>query len=233
MYRRAAGVSQPQLGRAIGRTRSTVSKIEAGTRGMPGTLWRITDDVCGAEGALVAEHSTLVQAERDCHARHRAAQRAQAQALAARSASSGAARQPVQDVTWPGMARVDGALAEEFMQVVTRLVRSLGRRDAMRVAGWTLAAVGLSGVDPDECIRVAQALEAPHRVDAQVVQNLAVALAQCKRLEDKLGPGEVLDTVVAQHGLVRRLVAGGCPTTWSSRLSWWRVIWRPALVLLW
>jgi tetratricopeptide (TPR) repeat protein len=58
---------------------------------------------------------------------------------------------------------------------------------------------------------VAQALEALRRVDAQVVENLAISLAQCKRMEDKLGPGEVLDTVVAQHGLVRRLVAGGCP----------------------
>jgi DNA-binding XRE family transcriptional regulator len=213
MYRRAAGVSQPQLGQVIGRTRSTVSKIENGTRGMPEALWKITDDLCGAEGALVAEHSTLVQAEQDYRARRRGVPQAQAQvrALAARSASSGAARQPVQDVAWPGMARVDGALAEEFMQVVTKLVRSLGRRDAMRVAGWAMAAVGLSGVDPDECTRVAQALEDPRRVDAQVVENLAISLAQCKRLEDKLGPGEVLDTVVAQHGLVRRLVAGGCP----------------------
>lgn len=99
MYRRAAGVSQPQLGQVIGRTRSTVSKIENGTRGMPEALWKITDDLCGAEGALVAEHSTLVQAERDCRARRREVQRAaartQAQALAARPASSGAARQPV------------------------------------------------------------------------------------------------------------------------------------------
>ncbi|MGH3868266.1 MAG: helix-turn-helix domain-containing protein [Pseudonocardiaceae bacterium] len=34
-YRTAAGVSQPELGQALGRTRSTVSKIEHGTRGMP------------------------------------------------------------------------------------------------------------------------------------------------------------------------------------------------------
>jgi hypothetical protein len=71
--------------------------------------------------------------------------------------------------------------------------------------------VGLSGLDLDECTRVAQALAAPWRVDAKVVENLAITLAQCKRLEDKLGSGEVFDTVVAQHGLVRRLVAGGCP----------------------
>ncbi|MGH3801087.1 MAG: helix-turn-helix domain-containing protein [Pseudonocardiaceae bacterium] len=215
IYRRAAGVSQRQLGRVIGRTRSMVSKIEHGTRGMPGMLWKIADDVCGAEGALVAEYSTLAQAEQDCGARRHEVQRAQArtqaQALAAWPASSCAARQPDQDVPWPGMARVGGGLAEEFMQVVTKLARSLGRRDAMRVAGSALAAMGLSGLDADEYTRVAQALAVPRRVDAQVVENLAVSLAQCKRLEDKLGPGEVLDTVVAQHGLVRRLLAGGCP----------------------
>ncbi len=97
------------------------------------------------------------------------------------------------------------------MAVVTRLVRSLGRRDAMRLAGWVLAAMGLSGLDADEYARVAQAVESPQRVDPQVIQNLAATLAQCKRLEDKLGPCEVLDTVLAQHGLVRRLREGGCP----------------------
>jgi hypothetical protein len=51
----------------------------------------------------------------------------------------------------------------------------------------------------------------PSRVDAQVVKNLAVTLAVCKRQEDKLGPCQVVDTVVAQHGLVRRLLAGDCP----------------------
>ena len=47
-----------------------------------------------------------------------------------------------------------GELAEELLQVVTRLVRSLGRRDAMQIVGWVLASVGLSGVDPDEHARV-------------------------------------------------------------------------------
>jgi DNA-binding XRE family transcriptional regulator len=52
-YRMAAGVSQPELGHAVGRTRSTISKIEHGIRGMPARLWKITDDVCRADGALV------------------------------------------------------------------------------------------------------------------------------------------------------------------------------------
>jgi hypothetical protein len=87
----------------------------------------------------------------------------------------------------------------------------MGRRDAMRVAGWALAAMGLSGLDTDEYTRLSQAVETPRRVDTQVVENLAITLAQCKRLEGKLGPCEILDTIVAQHQIVRRLLEGGCP----------------------
>jgi tetratricopeptide (TPR) repeat protein len=220
-YRVAAGVSQPELGQVIGRTRSMVSKIEHGTRGMPVKLWAVTDTVCGADGALVAEHSALAEAEAAYRARWRAYNRrvqqraahANTQARAARAvpASSPAARQPDQDVAWPQMTRVDGELAEELLTVVTRIMRSMGRRDAIQLVGSVLAAVGLSSLDADECTRIAQAVEAPGRTDARVVENLAITLTQCKRLEDKLGPCEVLDTVVAQHGLVRRLLAGGCP----------------------
>ena len=38
-----------------------------------------------------------------------------------------------------------------------------------------------------------------------------MTLAHCRRLEDKLGPCDVLDTVVAQYELVRHLLTGGCP----------------------
>ncbi|MGH3929658.1 MAG: hypothetical protein ACRDTF_06740 [Pseudonocardiaceae bacterium] len=96
------------------------------------------------------------------------------------------------------------------MAMVTRLVRSVGRRQAMQVASWVLAAVGLSDLDADEYTRVAQAVVTPRRVDAHVVESLAATLAHCKRQEDKLGPCEVLDTVLAQHGLVRRILEGGC-----------------------
>jgi hypothetical protein len=102
-----------------------------------------------------------------------------------------------------------GKLAQELMQVVTRLVRALGRRDAMQLAGSVLAAAGLSGLDADEFTRLAQAVDSPCRVDAQVVRNLAAMLAHSKRLENKLGPCLVLDTVVAQHRLVHRILDGG------------------------
>lgn len=57
-YRTAAEVSQPELAAGLGRTRSRVSKIEHGCRGMPERLWKIADDLCGAEDALIGEHSS-------------------------------------------------------------------------------------------------------------------------------------------------------------------------------
>jgi hypothetical protein len=79
--------------------------------------------------------------------------------------------------------------------------------------------VGLSSLDVDECTRVALAVESPHRVDARVVKNLATTLAYCKRQEDTLGPAEVLDTVLAQHQIVRHLLHGGCPEDLRRPLS--------------
>ncbi len=217
-YRTAAGVSQPELGVAIGRTRSTVSKIENGTRSMPAALWKIADELCRAEGTLIAEHSAVAATEQDYRGRCRADRR-QLRQVAAQAEVANVGDLPVAWQAdglaghdgWPGTALVHGELAEELMAVVRRLARSMGRRDAMQVAAWVLAAVGLSGLDTDECTRVAQALESPDRVDPQVIRNLATTLAQCKRLEDKLGPCEVIDTIIAQHGLVRRLREGGCP----------------------
>ncbi len=221
VYRTAAGVSQPQLGQAVGRTRSTVSKIEHGVRGMPSELWTIADDMCGADGALVAEHEALAQVEQDYRDRRRAQCRqaqqagAQAQAAARKAELVRAARQRDDGVpgheAWLERTLVGRELAEELMQMVTRLVRRLGRRDAIQTVGLVLAAVGLSDLNPDECTRLAQAVASPSRVDAQVVHNLAATLAHCRRQEDTFGPGEVLDTVVAQHGLVHRLLDGGCP----------------------
>ncbi|MGH3756045.1 MAG: hypothetical protein ACRDRP_25865, partial [Pseudonocardiaceae bacterium] len=185
-----------------------------------GWLWKITDEVCHAEGALVSEHTALARAEQDYRGRWRAHQR-QARQAAAQPDADALRASPASHTAgvrgpggghdpWPG-AMVDSALAEELMQVVTRVARSLGRRDAMRVVSWVLAAVGLSGLDTDECTRVAQALDAPQRADAHVVNNLATTLAHCRRQEDALGPCEVLDTVLAQRRIVRHLLEGGCP----------------------
>lgn len=103
--------------------------------------------------------------------------------------------------------------------MVTRLVQMLGRRDAIRTVGSVLTAVGLSGLDRDEHTRLAHAVACPSRVDTHVINSLAAALAYCKRLEDTLGPSEVMETVAAQHQLVRRLLAGDCPDRLRQPLS--------------
>jgi transcriptional regulator with XRE-family HTH domain len=219
----AAGVSQPRVGRAVGRTRSMISKIEHGTRALPAALWKIADEVCGAQGVLVAEYQALARAERDYRDRYRT-HRHQTQARRARAGAvlswpvfiSPAVLLYSGEGAWPQitLASVDGGCAEvveELMAVVGRLVRLVGRRGAMQLAGSVLAAAGLCGLDDEEFTRLAQAVDSPQRVDAQVVNNLGAMLAYCKRLEDKLGPCQVADTVTAQHRLVHRLLDGGCP----------------------
>ncbi|MGH3710199.1 MAG: helix-turn-helix domain-containing protein, partial [Pseudonocardiaceae bacterium] len=218
LCRTAAGVTQPDLARAIGRTRSMVSRIEHGTRALPEALWRIADEVCRAQGALMAEYHTLAEAEQDYRAQCRAHRfqmqhsHAQTQLDALKASPASSLRGGGGDV-WPEMTGADGELAGELMTVVTKLVQSMGRRQAMQLVGYVLAIIGLSGLDTDDYTRLVQALETPRRVDTRVVESLALTLAQCKRLEDTLGPCEVLDTVVAQHGIVRRLLQGGCPDT--------------------
>ena len=219
-YRTAAGISQPQLGQALGRTRSLISKVEHGVRGMPEALWTTADELCGADGALIAAYTELAQAEADHRDRRRTRRPLQStparldtrqRAWSARAEWMPAGHQHDQDELWPQKTLVTGKLAEELLEVITKLVRSLGRREAIGLAGSILAAMGLSGLDADEYTRVAQAVAVPSRIDAQVVNNLAVTLSVCKRQEDRLGPLQVVDTVVAQHGLVRRLLAGDCP----------------------
>ena len=230
-YRTAAVISQPELGDAIGRRRSTVSKIEHGVRGMPAALWAVADELCGAQGALVAEHQALADAERDyrdrCRTQHRQAQiQAQTRIQDQTQARPPAWPDPESSPGVPGGGggdvwpdRASAGLAEELLHVVTRLVQTLGRRAAIRTLGSVLAAVGLSGLDLDEHTRLAHAVVSPSRVDARVVTSLAATFAHCKRLEDQLGPSEVMDTVAAQHRLVRHLLDSGCPDRFRQPLS--------------
>ncbi|MBV9143164.1 MAG: helix-turn-helix domain-containing protein [Pseudonocardiales bacterium] len=232
-YRIAAGISQRYLGRALGKTRSMISKIENGIRGLPAALWRIADDLCHAQGALVAEHSKLVEAEQAYRAHRRLyrrqAQGEQTQTPALALPTWSALISPVvllknDDGAWPRTTLITlgggcGKLAEELMAVIIRVVRALGRRDAMYLSGSVLAAAGLTELNPDEYTRMAQAVESPHRVDTQVVHNLATMLAQGKRLEDTLGPCQVFETFIAQHRLLHRLLTGGCPEQFRRPLN--------------
>jgi transcriptional regulator with XRE-family HTH domain len=222
MYRTGAGVIQPHLGQRIGKSRSMISRIEHGTRTMPEALWTIADEVCAAQGALIAQYHRLAEAEQDYRAQCRA-QRAQVQQRQAQAQVEALQASPPGGggglEVWMEMMGVDGALVGELRRVVRKLVQAVGRRKAIRLLGSLLAVIGSSGLDGDDYTRLTDALEAPHRVDIHVVNNLAIMLAQCKRLEDKLGPCEVLDTVIAQHELVHHLLEGGCPERLRKPLS--------------
>jgi transcriptional regulator with XRE-family HTH domain len=204
--RRAAELSQSELGHALGRTRSLISKVEHGTRAMPAALWELADQVCNARGVLLAEYATLAAAEADYRERCRTQRHCEQIHRASLQASTLPACPAL--VLPPGGAE----LVEELRAVVARMVRMLGRRNAIRLAGSVLAALGLPALDLDldEQTRVGQAVAVPRRADAQVVTNVAGMLAGCKRLEDTLGPHEVIDSVTAQHRLVHRLLAGDC-----------------------
>lgn len=227
--RTAAGISQPQLAQALGRTRSFISEVEHGIRRMPAKLWSIADELCGAEGVLFAAHTELTRAEQEYRTRCRTSrlpvpqQPASARLDLDRSTwlvPAVVGSTACQDVVWSPETLVARELVEELVQVVKKLARSVGRREAIRLAGSVLAAMGLSGLlDADEYTRIAEAVVSPSRVDAQVVKNVAVTLAVCKRQEDKLGPRQVLDTVIAQHGLVRRLLVSDCPENLRKPLN--------------
>lgn len=225
--RTAAGISQPQLAQALCRTRSFISKVEHGIRRMPAELWSIADELCSGEGVLIAAHTELTHAEQEYRTRCRTS-RLPVQPRSARldpdrrswPVPAGVGSSACRDVVWSPETLVDRELVEELVQVIRKLARSVGRREAIRLAGSVLAAMGLSGLlDADEYTRVAEAVVSPSRVDAQVVKNVAVTLAVCKRQEDKLGPRQVLDTVIAQHGLVRRLLASDCPDNLRKPLN--------------
>src|SRR5262249_50540933 len=83
-------------------------------------------------------------------------------------------------------------------------------------AAATIAAP-VSGLNPDEQRRVAQALALPSRVDAQVIDHIEAMLQHCKRQEDALGPHAVLQTVLAQRHLVDALLRE-CPESLRPRL---------------
>ncbi len=75
----------------------------------------------------------------------------------------------------------------------------------------------MTGLDPDEQERLARAIVSPGRVDGQIIDHLAAMLAHCKRQDDALGSRAVLNTVLAQRGLVCSLLAE-CPASLRPRL---------------
>lgn len=229
-YREAARVSQTELAKALDRSPSMVSKAENGEKCLSAPLWEIADQVCTAQGALLAEYREYAEAERDVRARwqnhHREKQRPTrlARAAAARKArkagpATGAVCALLGDTGDAPSQRavlVAGARAQEMMAMFDSLVRAFGRRRAIQILSLMTATVGLA--DLDEHTRIARAVDDPDRIDSEVVRTLWATLTQTRRLYDCLGPGSVLDSFLGQHQLIHHLLHGGAAGQWHRQL---------------
>jgi len=120
------------------------------------------------------------------------------------------------------LGRVDAFLARSGLLVTresdyNQLVKDLTewalrmqRRDILQwlsvAAAAAAAAPILDGLEPSEQQRVTEALVAPGRVDASVIDHITAVLWRCMRQDDSLGPQAALDTVLAQRSLARMLL---------------------------
>ncbi len=128
-----------------------------------------------------------------------------------------------------GSSTAAGAPAEGDDRINDQLVDLLrgwvgmmrNRRELLQLLGWIVTTLSaspvMSGLDTDEQQRLARAIAAPSRVDAQVIDHIATMLRHCKRQEDTLGARAVLPTALAQLDLVHDLLAE-CPTDLRPRL---------------
>jgi len=207
--REAAELSQPELGRVIGETRTSVSKVENGWRGRDRSWWERVDGLCGAGGGLVAAWEELDRAIQEYRGRVAVLRRQRAKARRDAAAAASAPSRMRASIG-PRLSPESDRLAEGLSRIMRRIAKVLPRREAIQLVGLVTAASGLSGLDGDEVERLAGAVAAPKRVDRRVLGTLGRVLGDYRRLEDALGPSEVLPSVLALHGMVRGLRAQ-CP----------------------
>ena len=112
---------------------------------------------------------------------------------------------------------VSGELAGELLRLMERLAGLMDRRELLGLVGWAATTVASGLISLDEWDRLAAVVEVPRRVDAQTIDTLSRFHRHCKRQEDALGPSMVHGTVLAQHGIVRRLLPE-CPARLRPRL---------------
>jgi DNA-binding XRE family transcriptional regulator len=81
-FREAAGLFQTDIARSVPCHRTTVTHAEAGSQLPDSHFWETADRVVGANGALLAEYDSLIQAKESYKADQIATRRARAQAAA-------------------------------------------------------------------------------------------------------------------------------------------------------
>ncbi|MGH3821601.1 MAG: hypothetical protein ACRDRA_01960 [Pseudonocardiaceae bacterium] len=185
----------------------------------------MADELCAADGALLAAFHALEQARQDHEVRTRETQLAQARAKADALRAT-AAPQLVHNADVAGTVgeeTADGGdqIAEQLVTLLCELVGAMNRRKLLQLlrsaVGTAVASSALADLDPEERVRLVRAIGSPSRVDEQVIDHIDGILQYCKRQQDALGSRAVLNTVLGQRNLVHDLLAE-CPATLRPRL---------------
>jgi tetratricopeptide (TPR) repeat protein len=111
-------------------------------------------------------------------------------------------------------------LYEQLKHVLGEWATTMNRRKLLRLLGWAAATVAASpmlSLDNDDQERLRKAIAVPSRVDGRVIDNIEALFRHCKRQEDALGSRIVLDTVLAQRGIIHDLLKD-CPDELRPRL---------------
>lgn len=122
----------------------------------------------------------------------------------------------------PVTARLHEQEFGHMVAVLTQWAGDMNRRDLLALIAAAAAAAHASPLvghlDQDALERLARAAHNPARVDEATVEHVRAIMHHAIRQEDVLGPQAVLETVLAQHGLVRRLLNGNRDPRLQQRL---------------
>ncbi|WP_436761192.1 hypothetical protein [Streptosporangium sp. V21-05] len=109
-----------------------------------------------------------------------------------------------------------------LVAALTQWADGMKRRDLLAVIASAAAAAHasplLAHLNDDSLERLALVSRTPSRVDGEAVGHVETILRHAIRQEDILGPQAVLETALAQYGLVRRLLTGTADEALSHRL---------------
>jgi transcriptional regulator with XRE-family HTH domain len=112
----------------------------------------------------------------------------------------------------PGaLPRQREAAYDELVHSLITWAHSVKRRELLQLISWAASAAVASPVFDDlessRLERMGRVLEAPSRVDDDVIDHIEQVLHRCIRQDDALGPQAAMDTVLAQRSLARAMLA--------------------------
>jgi transcriptional regulator with XRE-family HTH domain len=210
-WRQKARLSQAQLARRVGYSRSSVASAETGDHQPAEDLWARCDEMLGAGGSIAAAYRELA-AHRDRQARERA-RRAEAERDAkiqqwreeACLEPEGGARAAASVPTGPPAPAADVVLVPYLTVAGTVEYVRMSRRAFVATGGLAAAMVAAGAAATDEVDRLVGGLEDPRRADWQVVRQFRQMLAVQKANEYVVHPALRVGPVVQQISVLDRL----------------------------